>query len=159
MSAELLRKYLDIVLEAQMSASPVDFTQQALSTGIAKKVVPKGDTTGYTKFQLYFKALIDRPGYRQVDIRLHGEGPKVQPVDDSIAVLDSRGQFIFQGDTNTQQQRLLPNFLQSQTNRFSPQQKEAVKSTVWKTVHPATTRGGAGAYQAVADYAESKINK
>ena len=97
MSAELLRKYLDIVNEA--AAQSVDFTQQALQSGIAKQVVG-GEPKGYSKFLLYFKPLVKDPRYSQVDIRINGQGPQVPPVDDSLAVFDSRGQFIFADDSS-----------------------------------------------------------
>jgi hypothetical protein len=154
MSTDILRKYLDIVDEAEAAVSSVDFTQQALRSDIAKKLVG-GDPKGYNKFKLYFAPLVDKAGYKQVDVRLNGEGPSVPPVDDSLAVVDSRGQFFFKGDTNGQQQRLLPNLLQT-GGRFSDPEKNTVKDMVFKMMHPATMRGGSRAYQQVASYAESK---
>ena len=154
MSTDILRKYLDIVDEAEAAVSSVDFTQQALRSGIAKKLVG-GDPKGYNKFKLYFAPLVDKAGYKQVDVRLNGEGPSVPPVDDSLAVVDSRGQFFFKGDTNGQQQRLLPNLLQT-GGRFSDPEKNTVKDMVFKMMHPATMRGGSRTYQQVASYAESK---
>ena len=154
MSTDILRKYLDIVDEAESAVSAVDFTQQALRSGIAKKLVG-GDPKGYNKFKLYFAPLVDKAGYKQVDVRINGEGPDVPPVDDSLAIVDSRGQFFFQGDSNNQQQRLLPNFLQK-GGRFTEPEKNTVKDMVYKMMHPATMRGGSRAYQQVASYAESK---
>jgi len=155
MSAELLRKYLDIINEA--ATQSVDFTQQALRSGIAKQVVG-GETKGYRKFLLYFKPLAKDPRYSQVDIRINGQGPQVPPVDDSLAVFDSRGQFVFSDQINSMWQRLLPNYTPSKT-RFTEPQKETIKDTVFQMMHPKTTRGGAGAYQQVAAYAESKDEK
>lgn len=151
MSTDLLRKYLDIVDEAESAVSAVDFTQQALRSGIAKKLVG-GDPVGYNKFKLYFAPLVDKAGYKQVDVRINGEGPQVPPVDNSLAVVDSRGQFFFQGDS---QQRLLPNSLQKGA-RFSEPEKNTIKDMVYKMMHPATMRGGSRSYQQIAGYAESK---
>jgi hypothetical protein len=152
MSADLLRKYLDIINEG--AAQSIDFTQQALQTGIAKQVVG-GDTRGYSKFLLYFKPLAKEPQYSQVDIRINAQGPQVPPVDDSLAVFDSRGQFIFGDQVNSMWQRLLPNYTPSKS-RFDNRQKETIKDTVYKMMHPATSKGRAGMYQKVASYAESK---
>ena len=151
MSADLLRKYLDIINEG--AAQSVDFTRQALETGIAKKVV--SDPRGYSKFLLYFKPLAKEPQYSQVDIRINAQGPQVSPVDDSLAVFDSRGQFIFSDQVNSMWQRLLPNYTPSKS-RLDDRQKETVKDTVYKMMHPATTKGRAGMYQQVASFAESK---
>jgi hypothetical protein len=155
MSADLLRKYLDIINES--ATQSVDFTQQALRSGIAKQVVG-GEPKGYTRFMLYFKPLVKDPKYSQVDIRINGQGAQVPPVDDSLAVFDSRGQLVFADQINAMWQRLLPNYTPGKT-RFSEPQKETIKDTVFKMMHPRTTKGGSGAYQQVAAYAESKNKK
>ena len=155
MSAELLRKYLDIINES--ATQSMDFTQQALRSGIAKQVVGS-EPKGYSKFLLYFKPLAKDPRYSQVDIRINAQGPQVPPIDDSLAVFDSRGQFIFSDQINAMQQRLLPNYTPSQA-RFTEPQKDTIKDTVFKMMHPRTTQGKAGAYQQVAAYAESKDEK
>jgi hypothetical protein len=155
MSAELLRKYLDIINES--ATQSMDFTQQALRSGIAKQVVGS-EPKGYSKFLLYFKPLAKDPRYSQVDIRINAQGPQVPPIDDSLAVFDSRGQFIFSDQINAMRQRLLPNYTPSQA-RFTEPQKDTIKDTVFKMMHPRTTQGKAGAYQQVAAYAESKDEK
>jgi hypothetical protein len=135
----------------------MDFTQQALRSGIAKQVVGS-EPKGYSKFLLYFKPLAKDPRYSQVDIRINAQGPQVPPIDDSLAVFDSRGQFIFSDQINAMRQRLLPNYTPSQA-RFTEPQKDTIKDTVFKMMHPRTTQGKAGAYQQVAAYAESKDEK
>ena len=158
MSTALLRKYLDIINEAdsvtESATNVADFTQEALRSGIAKKLVG-GDPSGYHKFRLYFAPLASKSTQKQVDVRLNGEGPNVPPIDASIAVVDSSGQFIFQGESNSQRQRLLPNFMKK-SGGFSEPEKGVIKDMVYKMMHPATMRGGSRAYQQVAGYAESK---
>ena len=158
MSTALLRKYLDIINEAdsvsESATNVVNFTQEALRSGIAKKLVG-GDPSGYHKFRLYFAPLASKSTQKQVDVRLNGEGPNVPTVDASVAIVDSSGQFVFQGEANRQRQRLLPNFMQK-SGGFSEPEKGVIKDMVYKMMHPATMRGGSRAYQQVAGYAESK---
>lgn len=135
MSTDLLRKYLDIITEAESATGVSDFTQQALNSGIAETII-KGDYRKYRNFKLYFAPLANYEQYKQVDIRIRAEGMDVPPVDESIAVFDSRGQFFFNDYV------------------FSDQQKEVIKNSVFKMMHPGTTRGASGAYQKVAGYNE-----
>jgi SH3 domain of SH3b2 type len=155
MSANTLRKYIDIILEAEMANRSIDFTRPALQSSIASKVVG-GDPTGYDRFKLYIQPLFDTRGFKQIDIRVTGQGPRVQPVDDSIAIFDASGQFYFAGDPGANQRLISSSLAKENPSRFSSPEKETVKDAVFKVMHPATTKGAAGAYQQTATYHESK---
>lgn len=93
MSISQLRKYMDIVSESRVGEIDTDFTQEALSTGIAKLATEK---TQGRQVILYLvpvqPAGPDAPRLAKIKLAFRGQG---QPFDIMIGVVSNDGRYNF----------------------------------------------------------------